>query len=704
MIAISYRREDSLPIAGRLYDRLQSEFGKGNVFMDFDSIPYGVDFREHIKHMIDRSKVLVAIIGSDWFGKRRQRPRRIDDPTDFVRLEIAYALQRGIPVIPVLIDNMPMPKATDLPADIEALAFRNAVSLDIGIDFHHHVDRLVVGIDRLVNEVRKSIPLAKDKIPDFRRKPEMPLTSGFFQDQEPPPKQTERPPPFLQKIPAPEKPQPPRLPTPPPIIQTPKPSEATNETTNRRAPPYEMWLRRLQIGITRVRASIADLQLPKRKFVLGAIGLLAIIFAIAIFYRDPHHTVAPRTEQQNLPQPLAPFSEQELTKIKPEESSSAIPASPPSSSFTSTPTPETLIGTLQIDSMPPGETFELIDAANVHRTGTTPATFTDVSIGDSEIIYKKDGVQEHRETVFISADKTASVTWTFPEQSTVAASTSPNFVADTANKPAPTISSSGTYQRTRDGKTYVWNNYPKPTDQASWLGERDPEGYATGNGSLNWYKHGRWISRYTGSMVRGKLNGFVINEDANGAKFQGAFVDGTKSSDWAQVREFSTPTPILTQTSSPSEGPSPTPAVDQSNTSKLLRFINKKYGFSALIPTAIFANAPETSDLERNLFFSTDKQTILHLFVEHSARPLKEIYQQWAAEHTPSQPRKIVHYKVFRDNWFVASGTDGERGFYIKGVKKGDGIVIFMYLQYNENTAPFSKDTFNAMSRGFDGN
>jgi hypothetical protein len=182
MIAISYRREDSLPIAGRLYDRLQVEFGKGNVFMDFDSIPYGVDFREHIKHMIDRSKVLIAIIGPDWSGKRRQRARRIDDPADFVRLEIAYALQRGIPVIPVLINDTPMPKAPDLPSDIEALAFRNAVTLHVGIDFHHHADRLVGGINRLIMEAAKSAADRKDVAPRIPPRIEKPLTPALFQD------------------------------------------------------------------------------------------------------------------------------------------------------------------------------------------------------------------------------------------------------------------------------------------------------------------------------------------------------------------------------------------------------------------------------------------------------------------------------------------------------------------------------------------
>ena len=148
MIAISYRREDSLPIAGRLYDRLQAEFGRGQVFMDFDSIPYGVDFRDHIKQMIDRSKLVIAVIGADWLG-RKGKNRRIDDPTDFVRLEIGYALERNLPIIPVLVGNTRMPKPDQLPKEIEGLAFRNAINLDAGIDFHHHTDRLIAGINRL---------------------------------------------------------------------------------------------------------------------------------------------------------------------------------------------------------------------------------------------------------------------------------------------------------------------------------------------------------------------------------------------------------------------------------------------------------------------------------------------------------------------------------------------------------------------------
>ncbi len=158
MIAISYRRQDSSPVAGRLYDRLQAEFGKGSVFMDFDSIPYGVDFREHIKQTLQRAKVVVAIIGPEWCGGKELPNRRIDDPTDFVRLEVASALENGIPIIPVLVNNTPMPEARNLPPELEGLAFRNGLVLDTGIDFHHHADRLIAGIHRVVDPPKEAVP------------------------------------------------------------------------------------------------------------------------------------------------------------------------------------------------------------------------------------------------------------------------------------------------------------------------------------------------------------------------------------------------------------------------------------------------------------------------------------------------------------------------------------------------------------------
>jgi hypothetical protein len=173
MIAISYRRQDSSPVAGRLYDRLQAEFGKGSVFMDFDSIPYGVDFREHIKQTLKRAKVVVAIIGPEWSGGKELSIRRIDDPTDFVRLEVASALENGIPIIPVLVNNTPMPEAKNLPPELEGLAFRNGLALDTGIDFHHHADRLIAGIHRVIDPPKEatSTPVAPAAAPSSAQKP-----------------------------------------------------------------------------------------------------------------------------------------------------------------------------------------------------------------------------------------------------------------------------------------------------------------------------------------------------------------------------------------------------------------------------------------------------------------------------------------------------------------------------------------------------
>lgn len=159
MIAISYRREDSSPVTGRLFDRLQAEFGRRNVFMDFDSIPFGVDFRDKIKITLEKARVVVAVVGPNWMGNRDGK-RRIDDPRDFVRIEIAAALQRGIPVIPVLLDDTTMPDPEQLPEELRPFAFRNALALDTGVDFHHHADRLISGIHEIVHgrPVRKKKP------------------------------------------------------------------------------------------------------------------------------------------------------------------------------------------------------------------------------------------------------------------------------------------------------------------------------------------------------------------------------------------------------------------------------------------------------------------------------------------------------------------------------------------------------------------
>jgi TIR domain len=129
-IFISYRRDDSEGEAGRLSDDLAQTFQEGSVFMDVNAIRPGLDFRKAIDDSIHECSVLLAIVGREWLeSKDTLGRRRLDDETDFVRLEIASALRRDIPVVPVLVRGARMPRADQLPADLQELAYRNAVEL-----------------------------------------------------------------------------------------------------------------------------------------------------------------------------------------------------------------------------------------------------------------------------------------------------------------------------------------------------------------------------------------------------------------------------------------------------------------------------------------------------------------------------------------------------------------------------------------------
>src|ERR1700691_5538155 len=119
-IFISYRRHDSAEVTKRLQGRLENEFDPGSVFYDIDSIPKGVDFRKRLSGAVEQSDVLLAVIGGSWLNATyREGPkvgqRRLDNPDDYVRIEIESALSLGVPVIPVLVDGTNMPAETDLP-------------------------------------------------------------------------------------------------------------------------------------------------------------------------------------------------------------------------------------------------------------------------------------------------------------------------------------------------------------------------------------------------------------------------------------------------------------------------------------------------------------------------------------------------------------------------------------------------------------
>src|SRR5262245_2123999 len=150
-IFINYRREDSIEATGRLHDRLAQTFGHKNIFMDVDDIPAGIDFMTYLSDQVAASGVFLAVIGPRWLeAKDESGGRRLDDPDDFVTIEIATALARNIRVIPVLVEGARMPKAGELPDPLKALARRHA--FDVGqLQFGRDAEALVERVREALN-------------------------------------------------------------------------------------------------------------------------------------------------------------------------------------------------------------------------------------------------------------------------------------------------------------------------------------------------------------------------------------------------------------------------------------------------------------------------------------------------------------------------------------------------------------------------
>ncbi len=153
-IFLSYRREDSSHAADRIYEGLVRRFGKKGVFYDVETIPSGIDYSQFISERIDTCAVLLAVIGDLWTDIRfREGPqkgqRRLDDPTDLVRLEIETAWRLKVPVIPVFVGREPLPTGEDLPAGLKPLANLSFATLGSGPDFRNHFDRLLETVDRM---------------------------------------------------------------------------------------------------------------------------------------------------------------------------------------------------------------------------------------------------------------------------------------------------------------------------------------------------------------------------------------------------------------------------------------------------------------------------------------------------------------------------------------------------------------------------
>ncbi len=154
-IFISYRRDDAAYVTGHINDRLRKEFGNEAVFTDVDSLALGVDFRTVLDDTVAKCHILLAVIGDNWISvKNKDGQLRLHDPADFVRIEIESALQRNIPVIPLLVAGSKMPTEDELPESLQNLAFRNGTQIRPAPDFHTDMDRLIYNLNKHLRLIR----------------------------------------------------------------------------------------------------------------------------------------------------------------------------------------------------------------------------------------------------------------------------------------------------------------------------------------------------------------------------------------------------------------------------------------------------------------------------------------------------------------------------------------------------------------------
>jgi len=148
-IFVSYRRSDSSGVVGRIIDRLVVHFGKERIFRDLDGIEFGQDFGEVIFATLKQVKVVLVVIGDDWVkAADEQGGRRLEIASDWVRLELAAALDAGKHIIPVLVEGAEMPVADQLPLELRPLTSRNAARVRDDPDFNSDMDRLCDAINR----------------------------------------------------------------------------------------------------------------------------------------------------------------------------------------------------------------------------------------------------------------------------------------------------------------------------------------------------------------------------------------------------------------------------------------------------------------------------------------------------------------------------------------------------------------------------
>jgi hypothetical protein len=177
-IFLSYRREDAAPYARLLQFQLSERFPDAQVFMDLDSIEAGLDFADVIGEAVDSCALFVALIGRQWATLADDAGnRRLDDPDDFVRFEVQAALERGVRVIPVLVDGAAPLRLQQLPSELHKLARLNAFELSYG-RYQYDAERLIDLIQRVLAEAPRASALREIPSAPDAQGPTLPRAEG----------------------------------------------------------------------------------------------------------------------------------------------------------------------------------------------------------------------------------------------------------------------------------------------------------------------------------------------------------------------------------------------------------------------------------------------------------------------------------------------------------------------------------------------
>lgn len=168
-IFISYRVQDTAGETGRLVDDLKQHFADGQLFMDIDNLEPGVEFDVVIEKYLNSCEVMLVVIGPYWLGNREHQTARINDPNDWVKLEVSSALTRRIRVIPVLVDGACLPKEEELPPELKPLIKRQSYELS-NKRWQYDVDRLIDFLIRVVGITPKKTTYPAEQKPGLSKR------------------------------------------------------------------------------------------------------------------------------------------------------------------------------------------------------------------------------------------------------------------------------------------------------------------------------------------------------------------------------------------------------------------------------------------------------------------------------------------------------------------------------------------------------